>query len=285
MKLAFPYILLTFLCLIVGAQSLRAQSEQLCLVTEYHGAEAKTPLAGVSIAAANAGSVMSDDSGQATLRFRTLRTGDQIQFRRIELYGYEVMNTEALDAARVAHDQTPLTIVMCRTEELAQLRDGYRTKAASRYQQQLAEAQAQVEQLQHDGKIRQDEYNRRMDELEERYNQQLQTLDTYVEKFARIDLSELDEAERQIIALVQEGRFDEAIARYDDQHLTQRLQQSVSERRQMADDLQLLDEAIDAKQAEAQRIEQSIDNQIDLLKRVGGEANEAKVEELKKAKQ
>ena len=274
-------VLLSASCL-----TLLAQSVQKCVVTEYHGSNARTPLAGVSVSAANAGAVMSDSEGCLTLRFRTLKAGDRIQFRHIELNGYEVMNTEAIEAARISHlDTLALSIVMCRTEELTQLRDGYRTKAALHYQQQMDGKRQQIEQLKRDGQIKQEEYNRRMDKLEEEYERQMSTLDTYVDKFARIDLSDLDETERQIIALVQEGRFDEAIARYEDQHLTQRLTQGVREHQQLTRDLKTLDNAIDAKQSEAERLEQGIDQQIELLERVGGTENQQKIEKLRQAKE
>ena len=278
--------------LLAATTLVRAQAVQQGQALLYHGRDAKTPLAGVSVTAANAASVMSDEGGKFTLRFRTLKVGDQIQFRRIEMNGYEVMNTEALEVARIAGNSNGdaasdevLKIVLCSTEELAALRDGYHTKAAERYQQQLDKAQQEVEKLKQDGKIREEEYNQLMDALEERYNQQLETLDTYVDKFARIDLSELDAFEQEIIALVQEGRFDEAIARYDDQHLTERLQQGVAEQRQLSHDVKTLDTAIEAKTDEAERLEQSIDKQIELLRKVGGEENLKKIEELEKAKQ
>lgn len=274
------------LLLTVSYLYVHAQSVQQCLVTEYHGSNAKTPLAGVSVSAANAGASMSDQEGRLTLRFRSLKAGDKIQFRRIELNGYEVMNTEALEAARVSHlDTTALCIVMCRTEELAQLRDGYRTKAAQHYRQQMEAKRQQIEQLKRDGQLQLNEYNSHMDRLEEEYERQMSTLDTYVDKFARIDLSELDDTERQIVALVQEGRFDEAIARYDDMHLTERLAQGVKQQQQLTNDLQTIDSAIDAKHDEAERLEHGIDQQIELLQRVGGAENQEKIETLRKAKE
>lgn len=259
-----------------------AQSVQQCIVMQYNGQQDKTPLGGVSVTAAGAGSVMSGDDGRFSLNFRTLRAGDQIRFRRIDLAGYEVMNTEALDAMRVG--EGTLTIILCQSEELNRLRDGYHSAAAQRYQKQLQEAQQQVEALKQEGKLRDEEFARRMDELEETFEQQMQTLDTYVDKFARIDLSELDAYEQKIIALVQEGKFDEAIALYDDQHLTERLQQGVREQRQLQNDQSVISKALDAKQQEAERLEHNLDEQISLLRKVGGEENIRKADSLQNVK-
>lgn len=266
--------------LFVACAALSAQSVQKGRVLLYNGTEAKTALQGVTLSASGAGATISDAEGLFTLSFRTLHAGDAIRFRRIELSGYEVMNQEALDNVLIANqavvddEASLLTIVMCSTEELARLRDGYRTVAAQRYEQQLADAQRQVEQLQADGKIKAEEYAKRMDELETRYEQQLETLDTYVDKFARIDLSELDDFEKEIIALVQQGEFDEAIARYDDQHLTERLQKGVEEQRKLASDVETVSKAITAKEAEAERLERNIEKRDALRARLKEGATE-----------
>lgn len=277
---------LGFATLILGScAALQAQSVQHGTVMLYHGKEAKTPLNGVSISAVGAPASMSDADGKFVLNFRTLHEGDAIQFRRVELAGYEVMNQEAIDVARIARGDDQLTIVMASVEDMRQLREGYRSVAAERYQKQYDAAQRQLEQLQKDGKIKQEEYDKQLDALEEKYEAQLQTLDTYVDKFARIDLSDLDEFEQEIIALVQEGKFDEAIAKYEEQNLTERLQRTVQEQRQLNSDVQKVDSAIEVKQGEATRLEQNIDKQIDLLQKVGGDENLRKAEELRKAKQ
>lgn len=280
-------IIITIATILASSFALRAQSVQSGQVLLYHGSDAKTPLSNVSISAIGAGAVTSDSEGHFELKFRTLHAGDVIQFRRIELSGFEVMNTEALEVARVANVSSEaasqsglLTIIMCSSEELAQLKDGYRTVASERYQKQLEEKERELAQLKSEGKLKEDEYNKRVEALEEQYEAQLQTLDTYVDKFARIDLSELDEFEQQIIALVQEGRIDEAIAKYDEQNLTKRLQEGVQQQRQLTNDVQKLDTAIHAKAQEAQRLETNINKQVELLKKVGGEANERKAQEL-----
>ena len=267
------YLLLLVLLLCSMGTMAMAQAVQNGRVVQYNGKEGKTPLMNVSVSAVGAPAVRSDADGLFALQFRTLHAGDAIQFRRVELAGYEVMNTEALAAARVANTSgdaatEPFVIVMCKSNELSRLRDGYRDVATARYQKQLEEAQAQLQRLKKEGKMQQAEYDKQLDALEEKYEAQMRTLDTYVDKFARIDLSELDEAEAQIIALVQEGKIDEAIARYEEQNLTQRLQQGVQEQRQLTRDVQTVDQAIDQKKVEGQRIERNIEKQNELRSRL-----------------
>ena len=261
------YWLVSALLLSAVCTGANAQAVQQGRVVKYNGKEEKTPLENVNVSAVGAPAVQSGADGCFSLQFRTLHAGDAIQFRRVELSGYEVMNAEALAAARVANTSAnavgpaPLVIVMCKSEELNRLRDGYRDMATTRYQKQLEEAQTQLKHLKAEGKMQQAEYDQKLDALEEQYEAQMQTLDTYVDKFARIDLSDLDEVEASVIALVQEGKIDEAIAQYESMNLAERLQQGVQQQRQLARDVQTVDEAIDRKKVEGQRIEQNIEKQ------------------------
>ncbi len=260
-----------------------AQSVQLGVALEYKGKAEKQALAGVSVTAANAGSVISDANGEFTLQFRTLKVGDAIQFRRIDLNGYEVMNTEALEVARIARaaqtEQT-LQIVLAPRQVLQQLRDGYRSVASQRYQKQLTEAKAEAERLKKAGEMAEEEFLQRMDALEEEYEEKLTKLETYIDKFARIDLSDLDQDEQQIIDLVQAGDFEQALNLYDRQDLANRLVQSRADRQKLADAQQQLTLAQQQKTRENQRLRESIERQILLLRMAGGEENRLKVHEI-----
>lgn len=262
------YILSVLLASFAVAAS--AQSVQKGVVMEYCGEAEKTPLSGVSVSAKGAAPVMSAEDGSFTLQFRTHHAGDAIEFRRIERLGYEVMNKEAVENMIVGNAQNdrPLVIVLCKSEELQKIRDGYRDVAVQRYEKQLKEAQSQLDLLQKEGKIKETEYQQRISALEDNYEQQLQNLDTYVDKFARIDLSELDEFEKQIMAFVKEGRFEEAIAKYEEQDLTTKLQEGVKRQQQLQRDQQVLDSAIQVKDKEIERLDRNIQQMEEIKKKV-----------------
>lgn len=278
------YIFIVAMAIMLScALSLKAQSVQECIVTEYRGKEAKTPLRGVSVTAANAGSVMSDEQGRLSLQFRTLKVGDPIQFRRIDMAGYEVMNSDVLESARIARQNTTsssLPIVMAPTKLLRQLRDGYRSVAAKRYEKQLSAATAEIEQLRNTGAMAETEFNQRMDSIEADYEEKLTKLETYIDKFARIDLSDLDADEQQIISLVQDGNFEEALAIYDRQQLAERLKQSHLDREKLVSAREQIAAAERQKEEENERLRQSIDRQITLLRMAGGEENYQKIYRL-----
>lgn len=252
------------------AVAVSAQSVQKGVVMQYCGEAEKTPLSGVSVSAKGASAVMSAEDGSFALQFRTKHSGDAIEFRRIELFGYEVMNKEVVENMVIgfSESQKPLVIVLCKSEELQKIRDGYRDVAVQRYEKQLKEAQSQLDQLKKEGKVKDAEYEQRLSALEDNYEQQLQNLDNYVDKFARIDLSELDEFEKQIMALVKEGRFEEAIAKYEEQDLTAKLQEGVKHQQQLQRDQQVLDSAIQVKDKEIERLDRNIQQMEEIKKKM-----------------
>ena len=284
------YRLLLTVALCLASSVAVAQTTQYGLVEEYHGKQPKTALPHVIVAASNASATQSGADGRFVLNFRTLHAGDAIQFRRVELSGYEVMNTEALEVQRVAlwqgegvpavDDPVLVRIVMAPRAVLQKLRDEYRTVTSRRYEQQLKLNEEELERLRREGKLAEEQYNARMNALEEEYEEKLSKLETYIDKFARIDLSDLDQDEQRIVELVQQGKFEEALQIYEDQHLQERLKQNRSDIQQLTTVRTQLDEAARKKEQEIVRLRQSIDRQVTLLLMAGGEENYKKVHRI-----
>lgn len=261
---------------------LYAQSIQKGFVMEYHEKSQKTPLSNVSVSATNAASTATDNRGGFTLNFRSLKPGDNIQFRRIEKPGYEVMNREAIEVMRIGsqNNSEPLNIILCSTKLLNELRDGYRSVAVKRYEKELKQAENEAKRLKDEGRLKEDEYNQRLDDIEAEYELKLSDIDNYVDRFARIDLSELDEIEQRIIALVKEGKFEEAMKLYEEQGFVEKLKKSRAELQQLSNAKQTLETAINDKEDEESRLRQSIERQITLLRMAGGKDNLDKAHEI-----
>lgn len=284
------YRLLLIAALCLAFPCAWTQTTQYGLVEEYQGKQPKTALPHVIVAASNAGVAQSGVDGRFELNFRTLHAGDAIQFRRVELSGYEVMNTEALEVQRVAlwsgegvpavDDPALVRIVMAPRAVLQKLRDDYRAVASRRYEQQLQLNEKELERLRREGKLAEEQYNARMNALEEEYEEKLSKLETYIDKFARIDLSDLDQDEQRIVELVQQGKFEEALQIYEDQHLQERLKQNRSDIQQLTAVRAQLDEAARKKEQEIVRLRQSIDRQVTLLLMAGGEDNYMKAHNI-----
>lgn len=195
-----------------------AQTEQPVRVVAYQGKEAKTPLQYAEVVVTGAAAATSAADGSLTLRFRTAHPGDLVQVKRVALSGYEVFNAEALQQW-VISPSAPFTIVLCETEKFRALCEQYSSVASESYRKQMEKDRARLEQLRKENKLQEEEYQRELLAVQDQYDQQLENLEGYVDHFARFDLSEISEEEQAILALVQEGRIDEAIARYEQMDL------------------------------------------------------------------
>lgn len=207
-------LLLLFL-LSFYATTIYAQVTQSGVVMEYRGQQQKTPLAQVELRVIGAGSTVSGVQGMFQLKFRTLKAGDKVAVRGIEKVGYEIFNREAVDQWHISRSDRPFLIVMCRTENFRKIREGYEKVASKSYEHQLKRDEDILAQQRRKNKMSQQKYEAELEKLRNDYEDRLEHLDSYIDRFARIDLSELSETENRIIRMVQEGKIDEAVKAYD----------------------------------------------------------------------
>jgi len=227
--------LLALLAMGIGVTAF-AQATQPCMVMKYNQKEQKTPLGGVEVIVKNAGSQLSDNDGVLTLRFRTLKPGDQVTLISIKKDGFELMNTEAVEQWNITGSQKPFELVMVNSVYFAQLKgklkqtttDIYKTK----YQQAIKELEAALA----TAKLKEEEYNKKYDELEAQYQELLKNLDNRVDQFARIDLSQVSPEEQRILDLVDQGLVDQAVAAYNELHLVERLGEETNSYLQLVQD-------------------------------------------------
>lgn len=275
------YMLTLALCAPQGGVALRAQSSQEVHVLEYKGKEAKTPLPGVSLTVQNAGSTISDDLGRMTLQFRTLRAGGKVQVRRVDLVGFEIFNQDAVDQWIISPEH-PFMLSLCQSETFRALREQYMRLSSESYARQLAKDQERLAAQRKANKIKEEEYRQQLAELEDQYNEQLDNLENYVDRFARIDLSALSEQEQNLLALIQGGNIDEAIRLYEEiDYLGQYVAQ--------VEDLHKISQAqerlaqMEAEKEEARgRLEEAIYRQAQTYQIAGGQENWQKIGTLYK---
>lgn len=260
---------------------LLAQSQQQVVVREYKDKAQKTPLEGVSLSVQNAGSSMSDAQGMMTLQFRTLKAGDQVQVRRVDLSGYEIFNKDAVDQWTISPQQT-FNLVLCRSDRFKQLRDQYMRVSSASYERQYKQDQARLAALRKENKLQEEAYQQQLAELENNYYEQLDNLENYVDRFARIDLSELSAQEQQLIELVQEGKIDEAIQLYESADYLSQYNAQVK-------DIQEINHAqaalakVEAEKLEARdKVQAAITRQVQTYQLAGGRENFNKISALLK---
>lgn len=214
--------------LLISANALMAQTTQNGIVKEYNERLVKTPLNQVEITISNAASTVSDEQGIFSLQFRTLKPGDKVNVRRIEKIGYEIFNKEALEQWFISRDNSPFTIIMCRSDRFKRIRDNYSRVSSQSYERQLKKEEARLAAERKADRLKEAEYEAALKKLNDDFDQQLENLDNYVDHFARIDLSELSDTEARIIELVQQGEIDRAIELYEAQDLEKKYEQQIT---------------------------------------------------------
>lgn len=250
-----------------------AQSVQKGIILEYNGKDAKTPIANVEIVVNNAGSTVSNKKGEFNLTFRTLKPGDKVAIRRIVKAGYEVFNKDALEQWYISKDNTPFEIVMCRSDVFKQLRDNYSNVARTSYTIKFENEQLQLKQSLDKGAIEQNVYQQKLKALQDQYESQLDNIENYIDKFARIDLSELEAFEKDVINLVAKGEIDLAIQRYEDENLLTKYKKQVDVFYALENATKKVTDAIESSIERRDSLLRVIKHQVVLLRMAGGKKN------------
>ena len=183
-----------------------AQTLQKGVVKEYRQTNSKRPLSGVEVEITNAGSVVSDKKGDFLLEFRTFKPGQRVNVRRIEKNGYEIFNKEALEQWNINPDE-PFTIVMVKSALFKEIRDNYNRVSSKSYAEQYEKEKAALDKERLEGRLSEEKHKTELARLSEWYDAQLENLDNYIDRFARIDLAELDKNELTIIELVRQENW------------------------------------------------------------------------------
>ena len=274
----------TFLTLIILATALTAlaQATQPCIVKQYNQKQQKTPLAGVQVEVRGAQTATSAANGAVTLQFTTLKPGDRVPFRAATKAGYELMNKTAVEQWNISRDQKPFEIVLIQSAYFTQLKGKLKQSSVDSYHEKYEQTLAELERQKKEGKLKEQEYYDKLNELEDRYDNQLKNLDAYVDQFARIDLSELSEQEQQFIELAHAGRLDEAAEAYNTLNAAGKYITAVENVRRLNEDIAKLEDEKAHQQETAQTFFAMLQRQVNTLKLAGGEENYRKAAELLK---
>lgn len=273
---------LTVLLLYVISLSTFSQTIQPCIVLEYNERQNKTPLPNVVLRVKNAGSALSDEKGECSLRFRTLKPGDKVQYSvgDISRKGYEVFNKEALEQWNLTGGKVPYRIVMCRTDRFKKIRDNYEATMSKSYREQRDQDQARLNHERETNQINQTEYERRLQEIKDEYEQRLENIEEYIERFARIDLTEVNETEAKALELIQRGDIEEAIRVYESLNLINKKTQNKAILSSAHKTIEQEWLHIIKCREENEKITESIKKQIDIYKAMGGKAYRYKADSL-----
>ena len=281
-KVLFTTGLILASALSTGLSSLYAQTEQQVVVSEYKGKEQKTPLSGVSVTVLNAATSVSDQNGVAALRFRTMHPGDRVSVRRVVKNGYEIFNTQAVEQWNISPNH-PFQLILCQSNQLHELRSQYSRVASDSYARQYKAEQARLASEKKKTNMLEEVYQQKLLDLENQYQQQLEDLENYVDQFARIDLSELNAKQQELIDLVKKGEIDKAIQKYESDDYQGQYCKQCEEIAKIDKAQAQLTVAEAQKRSERDKIYQTINRQIATYRLAGGRENFNKVTALLKS--
>lgn len=264
--------LLLVIFMIMLPAGIDAQCVQNGIVKEYKEKAKKSPVPAVEVKVKTAGTTISEKDGTFSLSFPTLKPGERIKVKSISKPGYEIFNKEAIEQWNL-NPNIPFEIVLCRSDKFKKIRDNYYKVASENYGRQLKKEEAALASLKAEGKIRQEEYQRRLDTIRDEYERRLDKLEVYVDRFSRIDLSEISEKEQEIIALVQRGDFDAAVDAYEQLDVIGRYESEKKQLGEIADATRRLDEVSRMKVRTCEDLKKAVRRQVDVLKLSGGKEN------------
>jgi tetratricopeptide (TPR) repeat protein len=170
---------------------------------------------------------VSAKDGRLTLTFRTLKAGDKVSLISVKKMGYELFNKSATDQWNLSGAGKPFTIVMVRSDYFSQLKEKVTQVSSDNYKAQYIQATKELEAQKNNGKLQEEAFNRKLEELENKYNESIKMLNNYIDKFVRIDQSEVSPEEQHLLDLVRDGRFDEAVKAYDGMQLLEQLEKEI----------------------------------------------------------
>ena len=272
--------LIAMLALLATTLTAAAQASQPCVVKQYNQKQVKTPLAGVEVTVSNAGSAVSSANGTLTLNFRTLKPGDKVNLISAYKSGYEIFNQTAVDQWFISRNNKPFNIVLIQSTQMTQIKGKLTRTSTDVYKARYKKAVGELEQLRRQDKLKEAEYNKKYDELEADYRQQLANLDKYIDQFAHIDLSELSKQELRFVELAYAGQFDEAIAAYEQLDAIGKYTSTIESIKQLNEDISKLESERLRQQESANALYAMLERQVTTLLLSGSRANNRRAGEL-----
>lgn len=256
-----------------------AQVEQPGIVLEYNEKLAKTPLDNVEILVSGAGQRVSAEDGTFTLRFHTKKVGEHVEVQEIAKLDYELFNRDAVEQWNITGEKRPFTIVMCKSSRFKKIKDNLNKISSESYAKQLKTEQEKLKAERKAGKLKEAEYHKRLQALQDEFDKQTESIRPYIDRFARIDLSELSAKEREIVLLIQKGKTEKAIEEYKKLDLERKVINNRQDYQKLKEASEAVENAKQKRQEERDSLVAQIRRKNDALMLIGGEENLKSVEE------
>lgn len=203
-------ILLTIMVLLLAGTTF-AQTQQGFVRTAGTATKKGTPLSNVTIRSVGGSSVLSDTRGHFTMNVSGVgREGDLFKITSVRKNGYELLDKDGLKNSFVYSTRVPVEIVMISTKELQKIKQDIeeraRRNAEKSYEKKLKALKKDLE----NQKVTIQEYNVKVNELEQQMESFESLIGAMAEHYARTDYDKLDSLNAAINQCIAEGRLEEA---------------------------------------------------------------------------
>ena len=232
MKKIFWLLISLFVVQMASAQTITQRGAAY----RYNGKHQRTPLGNVTINYdANKRTTLSNDSsGEFTLTLEKRKMGDRIGLVTVKKRDMMVFNQHAVDEWSVRKE--PLRLILCDADEFESQKENLiaigKREAKKRYDRQRADLEQQLK----ESKIKQQEYEAKLDNAYEELERARKHMDEYADLFARIDESEVDTLAQQAIELFNRGEVEQAIQKFEEGKYMEKVRQDnrvIEQARQM----------------------------------------------------
>lgn len=266
--------LLLMIILLATGTKVPAQSIEVGYVKEYNGTAAKTLIEGVELSVKGAPSTVTDKNGRYELHFAILKPGESVAYNDIYKSGYVIFNQDALEYWRISNSRKDFVIVMCKEQTFRELKKKYYNIIDQSYRKEYERQLALLQEKYANDELR---LQQMQAEAKQEYTRKLSDINNYVELFARIDESEMDNNTALALKYINEGKIDEGIRIYEKLNLQKQTELQLGKLESGENMITLGQQMIDESVEDLVKLADNLQKQVGLYS-MGGDTYNAKAD-------
>ena len=196
----------------------------------------RQPISGVFIKFEDAPSTNSDANGLFALTFKGKKAGDVIFLEDIKKRGYELVNRKDFEVTKITNtDQLGADIILAKAGVVDAAKKEYYDVSDKALLAGFEKEKNNLKEKLKKAEVGQKAYFDQLTALQEQFDRQKNSLDALAEKFARVNFDDVAPIYEEALLLFKAGKVDEAIAKLESTHPTQRTAEIIQEEKRLTD--------------------------------------------------